>query len=428
MNKLTKNSAVLPWVMCGLAAIYYCYEYFLRISPSVMRPELMHMYNLDGAQFGNLFAIYYYIYVPMQILVGLLMDRYGPRRLLTLACILCAFGSYLFACSSVLLVAQLGRLLVGFGSAFAFVGAIKLATIWLPPNRFALLSGIIMCLGMVGGMVGDFLLRAMVDALGWEAAIYVSAIAGIVLAFALWGVIRDRNPNNKYQVHEVIHFKELLLGLGNALKDPQIWINGTIGLVLYLALSLFAESWGISYLEEGQGLSKMSAVGANSMIFLGWAIGSPFWGWFSDIIGRRNLPIMFATILSLILICIVLYVPGIPATVLYVLLFIFGIMTSAQILVFAVCHEISSPKITATAIALTNMIIMFGGIVFQPMAGKILDIFWTGAMLDGARAYPAIAYQWALSVLPVCLFVAVVLVCFMRETYCEVKLENYHPH
>ena len=427
-NQEMRKSALLAWLICGLGAVYYCYEFFLRITPSVMRPELTRVYHLDGAQFGNLIAMYYYIYVPMQIVVGLLMDRYGPRRLLTVACLLCALGTYLFACSQILLVAQIGRLFIGFGSAFAFVGAIKLATIWLPPNRFALLSGIIMCLGMVGGMIGNFSLRVMVDAIGWEWTIYLSAIAGIVLAFVLWKLIQDKNPGNKYQVHESIHFAELFAGLKVALKDPQIWLNGAVGLALYLALSLFAESWGISYLEEGQGLSKLSAAGANSMVFLGWAIGSPLWGWLSDMVGRRSAPVIVATAIAFVLMCIVLYVPGIPVSILYGILFVFGVMTSAQILVFAICHEISSTKITATAIALTNMIIMFGGIVFQPLAGKILDIFWTGEMSNGTPVYSAVAYQWALSVLPVCLLVAVVLMFFVRETYCEVKGADHHPH
>src|SRR6185295_8837904 len=85
---------LIPWLICGLGALYYCYEYFLRICPSVMTHELMRQYNLSGVEVGSLSACYYHAYVPMQILVGLLMDRFGPRRLLTFACFLCAVGTY----------------------------------------------------------------------------------------------------------------------------------------------------------------------------------------------------------------------------------------------------------------------------------------------------------------------------------------------
>ena len=186
---------VMPWLVCGLGALYYCYEYFLRISPSVMMHDLMSVYHLTGAEVGSLSAFYYHAYVPMQILVGLLMDRYGPRRLLAMASLFCASGTYLFVGSRSLAIAELGRFFVGFGSAFAFVGALKLATIWLPSNRFALISGIITSLGMFGAMLGDVALRSLVDNFGWKTTTYFSAIIGVFLAIAIWMVVRDINPS-----------------------------------------------------------------------------------------------------------------------------------------------------------------------------------------------------------------------------------------
>ena len=413
-----------PWLIVSLGAVYYCYEYFLRISPSVMTSELMRTYGLDGAQVGNLVAFYYHSYVPMQIVVGLLMDRYGPRFLLTLACLLCSAGTYLFAAGQSMAVAEVGRFLVGFGSAFAFVGALKLATIWLPPNRFGLISGIVMCLGMVGGMSGDYLLVPLVNAFGWKTASYLSAIVGVVLAGVLWAVIRDKNPHaSSYHAH-VIDFRELFVGLWEALKRPQIWINGVIGLLIYLSLSAFAELWGIAYLEQAHALSSEQAARANSMVFLGWAIGAPFWGWFSDFIKRRVLPITVASILALIFVCIFLYVPNLSLVNLHIVLFAFGLTTSVQIISFAICHEVTHIKIAATAIALTNMIVMVGGNVFQPVVGKLLDLQWKGTMLDGARVYSPHAFKMALSVLPICLALAIILSFFLRETYSSIRGEH----
>lgn len=427
MKAILKKSIFVPWLIVGLGALYYCYEYFLRITPSVITPELMRDYNLTGAQVGNLAAFYYHAYVPMQIVVGLLMDRYGPRRLLTLACILCAMGTYLFAGTHNLMVAQAGRFLVGFGSAFAFVGALKLATIWLPPNRFALVSGIVMCLGMIGGLFGDIWLERMVTAMGWQETIFLSAIAGVFLSAVIWSIVRDKNP---YMIQPYVHMidsRELFLGLKDALKNPQIWINGIIGLLLYLSLSVFAELWGISYLEQGQSLTSEQAANANSMVFFGWAVGAPFWGWFSDYIRRRVLPIMVGSFISLIFVTIILYVPHLSFNTLRVFLFLFGFASSVQILIFAVCYEVSHIKIAGTAIALTNMIIMVSGNIFQPLVGKILDSEWTGAMSAGARIYPPYAYKVALSVLPISIVVAMVLIFFIRETYVASHSNGHHP-
>lgn len=413
--------------MCTLGAIYYCYEYFLRISPSVMAPELMSKYHLTGAQLGSLSAFYYHAYVPMQIVVGLLMDRYAPRRLLTFACISCVVGTVLFAGSHESLgMAQAGRFLVGFGSAFAFVGALKLATIWLPPHRFALISGMIMCLGMAGAMIGDILLRALIDSIGWQQTLYVSACAGVVLALIIWIIVRDVNPYAINYQHHIMSFKELFRGLWAALKKPQIWINGFVGLLLYTSLSIFAEMWGVSYLEQARGLSKVSAANANSMVFLGWAIGAPFWGWFSDFIRRRALPIIVGSMMATVFAGLFLYLPKLSDMSIYILLFGFGFVSSVQILIFAICHELSHIKIAGTAIALTNLIVMLGGSIFQPMVGKLLDYRWTGEMLAGARVYGVSSYNLALSVLPISAALAIVMMLFIRETYGTMQME-YHP-
>jgi MFS family permease len=422
--KTVKHFSLIPWLICGLGAVYYCYEYFLRISPSVMTHELMREYNLTAAQVGSLSAFYYHAYVPMQIVVGLLMDRYGPRRLLTLACMLCAFGTYLFASGYSLLLAEAGRFLVGFGSAFAFVGALKLATIWLPPNRFALVSGIILCLGMMGAMVGDIVLRALVDAVGWQVTIYASAVSGVLLTAVLWTAIRDSNPAHTVQQSTHLNFAGLFMGLLDALKNPQIWLNGLVGLLLYLSLSSFAELWAIPYLEQARGLSKVDAAYVNSMIFLGWAVGGPFWGWFSDHLQRRCLPITVSSSIAVFLVCILLYAPNLSLSWLYGLMFVFGLLSSVQILVFSICRETTNIKIAGTAIALTNMLVMVGGNFFQPVVGTLLDLSWSGEMLDGVRVYSPHAYQLALSVLPIGIVLAVILMFFVRETHAEIHIND----
>jgi sugar phosphate permease len=418
----SRKTSLLPWFICGLGAVFYCYEYFLRITPSVMTSELMSAYNLKGGEVGNLSAFYYHAYVPMQIIVGLLMDRYGPRRLLTIACTLCAIGTYLFAGKYGLGLAEFGRFLVGFGSAFAFVGALKLATIWLPPNRFALVSGIIMCLGMIGAMCGDILLRAMVDGIGWRSTIYVSAAAGLVLTIILWSVIRDADKDHPDHHTHIINFKGVLAGLVETLANSQIWLIGIVGFLMYTSLSAFAELWGIPYLEQAHGFSKTTAAYANSIVFLGWAVGSPAWGWFSDFIQRRCLPIIIGAIASLIFVTVLLYLPTLSTYGVYLCLFMFGFFSSVQILIFAICHEASKIKVAGTAIALTNMIVMIGGNVFQPIIGKLLDMEWTGVLVHGARVYPVHAYHVALSVLPVCIIVACFIMYFVRETNCTVKI------
>jgi MFS family permease len=420
---LSTQLLILPWIICSLAALFYCYEYLLRIAPSVMMQDLMQAYHINATVFGNLAAFYYYAYTPMQLPVGVLMDRYGPRRLLTFACLSCAIGSYLFAHAFHIGIAQIGRFLVGFGSAFAFVGVLKLATIWLPPQRFAMIAGLTTSLGMVGGMVGDIYLTALVNQIGWRATVSLSAGAGIVLAIIMYIVIRDnvneRDSSIKKEKRSV-DFKEIFVGALQIFKKPQIWLCGVVGCFLYLSLTAFAELWGIPYLKAAHGLSSQQAAVSISMVFLGWTFGGPLTGWISDTMGRRLLPVIIGSIGGGLTIAALLYLPFLSLFGINLLLFLFGLFASAEVIVFAIARESCPANLAASALAIVNMMIMLGGVLFQPLTGYFLDLSWTGGMVDGVRNYTLFSYRIALLTLPIAFVLAALLAFFMRETHCRV--------
>lgn len=412
---------ILPWLICGVGAIFYWYEYLLRIAPSVMSAELMGQYHLSAWQFGDLNAYYYYAYTPMQLIVGLLMDRYGPRRLLMLACLASVAGAFIFAHSEILILAKCSRFLIGFGSAFAFVGALKLATIWLPPERFASVAGMVNTLGMLGAMFGDVVMSHFVVVKGWRPTLVLSAWGGVVLVVLIWMIVHDR-VKTKQDINKIpyvpdVNFKHVFLGLLESLKNPFIWINGMVGCFLYLSLAGFAEVWGIHYLEQVHRLSHFQAAWANAMVFLGWAIGAPLGGWLSDRLRRRRLPVTLGALFAACFILIILYVPSLSVSSLYLLLLLFGVACGVEVIVFAVGKEISPKHIAGTAISVTNMFTMISGTLLQPLMAFLLGLGWSGSVVDGVRVYSVGNYQLGLSVLPIGLLIAVVLSLMLKETH-----------
>ncbi len=401
--------AFYAWLVCGLGALFYCYEYLLRIAPSVMTKDLMGAYHIQATALGNLVGFYYYIYTPMQLPVGVLMDRYGPRRLLAFACLICALGTYLFAFSDSYAIAVLGRFLVGLGSAFAFVGVLKLATIWLPPHRFAMIAGLTNTLGMMGGMVGDNFLVHLLQEQNWRIILTFLALFGVLLTVLIWFIIRDHNPMQQHS------FSKLFRGLLMLVRQPKIWLPALIGLALYLPTSVFAELWGIPYLENARNVSSVDATRVISFIFLGWVVGGPVIGWLSDRINNRKWPIILGSISATALISAVLYLQHLSTNEISWLLFLFGVCSSAQPIVFALAREASPAILSGTAIAFTNMIVMIGGVIFQPIVGAILDAHWSGQIANGIRIYSAADFQIALIVLPLSVFAGVILGLMIDE-------------
>jgi MFS family permease len=416
------------WSICGLGALFYAYEYLLRIAPSAMEPALRSHFNLSATGFGLLSAIYYYAYVPMQLPVGLMMDRFGPRRLLTVACFICVVGSFMFAGTNLFSVAGTGRLLVGVGSAFAYVGVLKLATIWLSEDKLAMVAGLTAALGTVGAMFGDNVLGGMVDTVGWQQAINYTAVAGIVLMVILWFFIHDHKRDHE-SGGTIDSFKKNLIDLGIILREKQIWINGLYGCLVYLPTTIFAELWGIPYFTHAHGLSPADAGFANSVLFFGFMLGAPTMGFISDKIKRRKAPMLFGAVGAAIVMSMILYIPGLNTHTLYGLVFLLGLLYSAQAIVFAVGRELSPNEAAGTAIALTNMIVMIGAMFLQPLVGRLLD--WSFHLHQTTvttalsvekmqKLYSAVDYQFAMSIIPAGIVIAAILVAFfIRETHAE---------
>src|SRR5438034_508237 len=132
------NKSVLPWFVCIIGMLFYCYNYFIRVSPGLMQSDLMQNLHITASQFGYLAAFYYYAYTPMQIPVGMIYDRYGARLVLFFACLIAVMGLNVFINADTYSMACVGRFLIGFGMAFAYIGVLKVASVWLAPNRFAL--------------------------------------------------------------------------------------------------------------------------------------------------------------------------------------------------------------------------------------------------------------------------------------------------
>lgn len=129
---VSKVSFISACIMWALAAIFYFYDYLLQVSPSAMKPELMLSLAKHAEDFGSLSAYCLYAYGLMQIPAGVLLDKYGPRRIITIASCLCAIGSLVFAASTTLWHAKVGRLLIGAGAGFALLTCLKIACQWFP--------------------------------------------------------------------------------------------------------------------------------------------------------------------------------------------------------------------------------------------------------------------------------------------------------
>lgn len=421
-QRARRNLKILAWSIFITGILYYCLAYLLRVFPSIMEPDLLAHFHINAGAFGILSTAYYFVYAPMQLPVGVTVDKIGARRSLLFACAVATLGVLIFANTDNFTVAVIGNVLIGLGSAFAYVTTLKIATIWLPRKYFATATGVVTGSGMLAAVFTDTFLTHMVQTSGYRDTMYFALGVGIVLFILILALVRDHAPTDKNTTEEVeekhaISFTQLGKFLTQLMKNPQMWIIGFVGALLYLPASVFTDTWGIPYLTAVYHLSPEGAGFGISIVLIGWIISSFAAGALSDIFHSRKIPLLIASLSAAIFSTIIFYIPNIPLTLLYVFLFLLGFSCGPHPLCFALSKENNSGRISGTSVAFANFLIMMGGFVFKPVVGKLLVLGWNGASANGTPIYSASDYTMALSFMPVGLFIAFFLTLMIKETY-----------
>lgn len=406
------------WLAWGLVSLFYLYEFLIRVSPSVMEPELQKSFHLSAAGLGAALGAYFYIYAPLQLVVGGLLDEFGVKRILVPAILFCVAGCFLemFGGSPALLV--VARLLQGSGSAFAFVGAMYAAAVWFPPERMALVSGLTTALGMLGAILGNAAVAQFTSIFGWQASLRYAAFFGVFVALAIFFFLPIPKHKEQEKRERTGSPWERILGhLWKVLRNPQTWLIGFIASCLYLPLSVFGGLWGVPYIQANTGISVVEASQVISVLYIGWLVGGPFAGWLSDRIGRRKAMLLGSTALTLLSTIFLVILPPPHVAGMIALLLVIGLASSVQVVGFAAGLEANPAKAAATSIAVVNMIVMLIGGLLQPLVGVMLDHFAASPAEAAAGTFSGGDFRIAMILLPALSLIAMVACFFMRETY-----------
>ena len=426
MNNRTYPPAYQAWVVWGLGAALYFTGFYQRVGPAVMTDQLMADFDIGAAALGNFSAFYFYSYVAMQVPTGIIADHWGPRKLLSAGSLIAALGTFLFAVAPNIILANLGRLLIGGSVGVAYVSLLKLATHWFHPKRFALTSGLALFCGIAGAVSAGVPLRFMVDHFGWRLVMFVSASVTLMGTAAIWLVVRDDPTDKGYKSFAAAtsnaaesSMATLLEGLGAIFRYKNTWIlalvpGGVVGPML-----AFSGLWGVPFLSTHHGLSPAESAAITSTLLLTWAVGGPTLGALSDHIGRRKPLYLAGTIIASAGWLLLLYIPSLPIWAFIAMIIIVGYASGVMIIGFAFAKESVPPQLAGTVSGVCNMGVMFGPMILQPLMGWMLDRNWNGALENGVRIYTLDAYQAAFAFMIGWSLLAAVVMFFATESYCR---------
>ena len=396
------------WAAFAIASVFFLYEFVTRVEPSLAADSIKQFYRLSDARFGTVSSLFFWVYAPMQILVGLLLDRYGARRYVLLGIFCCAVGVLLFAATGNAMLAALGRMLTGFGASFAFVAALWLVNHWFAPKRFALLSSTVNAVGMLGAAVGGVVVSSLITSAGWRPVFVATAGAGLVLfLLALFFLHDPPSPAASAISPVATHFRQSLRAV---IGNRRTWVIALIGLLYYMPVNVYGGLWGTTELISNRHVSTVKAERLVSLIFWGIAAGSVFAGWLSDRLGHRKWLLFAGALFTALAYAGALYLPG-PLWLEAGLLLAAGFFGGFQMLTFAMAKEGQANGLTGTVVAFVNTIGIAGAMIFQPLVGYLADV-------SGGN------FRLALMVVPLCAGLAAVLVLFLPEY----RHPDHQPH
>lgn len=385
-----------------LAILFYCLDYFFRISPSLVLPQLLVQYHMSPFGIASMASAFYLGYVLLQLPAGWLFDRFSFNIVMIVSIVICVICYTVFLLATDYALGLFTRFLIGASSAFSFIGVLHLARTYIPLRYFSFISGITIALGTVSAAFAQFISALFLALLSWKMIFLIIALGGFVIAV----MMSLTYLNIRYQ-HRINH-ESLPIQLESTphsfktlLCSPSFMINAFIGGLIYLPTSIFAGLWGISFLNLGYHLSAEESSFAILLLFIGWAIGSPLVGWWSETNKSYLLVLQVASLLLAGVTFIFVAYPEIIGHSIFILLLVFGLLSSFQVLVWRHFNAICPTHLSATGIALTNMVIMLSTSILHFIAGK-----WIGDTGDTVHFQQI---QHGLFILPFAFIVATLL-------------------
>jgi MFS family permease len=391
---------------------------------AVMADQLMADFNIGAASLGNFSSFYYYSYVAVQIPTGILADYWGPRKLLTGGALLSSVGAFLFASASSIHSANIGRLIIGASMGVAWVSILKLSTRWFKPNQFAVVTGLALCLGILGALSAGVPLRLLMNVYGWRPIIFGAGAVTLIVSLAIWIFVRDDPVQKGYDGYATATSNHrpkasIRSDLSNIFRYKNTWILTIVPASLIGPVLTFAGLWGVPYLTTHYDLTQVKSATLISTLLLACAFGAPILGALSEKIGRRKPIYFFALCISLIGWIPILFLQDIPLWLLVVLFSIVGFASGAIVIGMAFIKESVPLALAGTVSGISNMGMEMGPMILQPAIGLVLDFRWGGLLENGIRIYDLNAYHIAFVVIIGLSILGTLLISFADETFCQ---------
>lgn len=393
---------IISWLICFSASLFFFFDFLQMSLLNSISSSLLKSYSINTSQLGYFSSIYIIALVVMYLPAGLLLDHFSTRKLMLSALAIAIGGTFLFAFAPNLLIASIGRILVGLSHPFAFLGTLRLISRWLS-SHIALAIALLSTIGLLAGITAQYPIAFLTQQLGWRHVILLNGFLGVFIWFIMWSSVQDYHDNKiQYNFNLIKKFKDILL-------LPQNWLCAFYAAILNLPIFVLGALWGDMYLEHHIHLAPLQAANVNMIMYLGMMVGAPFCGWFSDFISRRKMLMIGLAVLGFLSLLFITWTTIDSIILFSTLFFLLGFSSSGQVLSYTVITESNHFSLTGTAVGLVSIIDMGLSGLFQPLFGNIIN----------HPSHHVDKYYVAMMLILAAFIINVIIVFFIRETFAK---------
>ncbi len=402
------------WIIFILATSHFFLSQFYRTSNAVIAPELIRDLSLNTEELGLLSASFFYGFALTQIPISVLLDKVGPRWMMTVLSLMGVVGAVLFSIADSLGFGLIGRVLLGVGMACNLMGTFKLLTEWFEPLVFATLTGLVASIGTFGNMVAATPLVVLVDQFGWRLSFQLIAGINLILTLTLFFVVRDRpehSSSHTVSSAAAISLAQAFSNLALLLKNKSYWIISYATLVRYGTFAAFQALWAGPFLIEVMGYSAIRTGNLILLMNVGLIIGSPLWGALSDRVfkSRKGLIVFCLLMMAAISLALTTFSAKTGLLLIATVFFMFGLAASGGMLMYPHIKDLMPQEMAGAAMTGINFFNMLGPAIFLQGLGTLMQHLYP----DASRGPAAFDASFLLCL--VCLVSVTILYVFTRE-------------
>jgi MFS family permease len=395
--KLTQNRMIQAVCVCFAASLFFAYELMQLHMLNAITPMLMADLQFSATDLGILGSTYILADVLFLLPAGIILDRFSVRKVVLFALGLCILGTVGFAWANTLFEACVCHFFSGIGNAFCFLSCMMLCSRWFPARSHALVMGLMVTMGLLGGVVAQTPFSLLAQAFNWRDALLVDAAIGLFVFIIIYLFVVDARKEKEINVNAVPFWNGIKLSIMNRQNVMCAVYTG----MMNLPIMLLGAMWGSLFLMQVHEMKMTEATLVTSMLCLGTIIGSPLVGFISDKMGTKKPTMVAGTLASLALFAVIAVTNESNPVFFAFLFFCLGVSTSTQVLGYPLIAENNPPELTGTSMGIAGMVIMGSALVLQPISGMLIDYGWNGHLVDGVRFYTQLDFLRAFIIFPI---------------------------